>query len=86
MLVDHESNTIGYYITKYGDTSSPVRISLLVLQSTMRKALDLALREAPAFSRGCVVVGGTSCWFWGLRCCLGFFLLLLRLLWVVING
>ena len=42
--------------TADGGTSSPVRTSLLVLRSTMRKALDLALRDAPEFSRGCVTV------------------------------
>jgi hypothetical protein len=34
-----------------------VRTSLLVVTSTMRKALDLALRDAPELSRGCATVG-----------------------------
>jgi hypothetical protein len=39
------------------NTSSPVKTSLLVLGSTRRKALDLALRDDPELSRGCAFVG-----------------------------
>jgi hypothetical protein len=48
-----------------GGTFSPVRTSLFVLGSTMRKSLDLAPRDAPELSRGCATVGdgatGTCC-------------------------
>ena len=43
--------------TADGGTSSPVRRSLLVLGSTMRKALDLALRDA---SKNLILVTITS--------------------------
>jgi hypothetical protein len=41
-----------------GGTSSPVRTSLLVLGSTMRKALDLALRDAPELTGTCCGCSG----------------------------
>jgi hypothetical protein len=56
--------------TADGGHSSPVRTSLLVLGSKMRKALDLALRDAPELSRGCGFgngATGTCCGCWG--CC-----------------